>query len=433
MTKKCLDCKSTVIDDLESDMESEVPLWYKKAGNYSLLPKLLNCNNDYNPNKTELKEKLPKITEIEVKIPISIDKKTWVFYWSSLPRKELDIQGPESAYGDESNSGLLETDKDGKATLILNCPQPYRVNNITYPRHVHYTTLTEDNVWSDEIKTLVVYCHLDKEQFTKALQSKDHIIINALSEESFQEQSIPGTYNLPVGSLNPNNSSDKVNDFMDSHLEHYTSLRELIEQNKLDQKDIPIITYCLNPSCNASKELAKYIMNAGYSNVVEYPGGLEEWFDDTSSSDEEENTFFDDDKYNLENEYETIIINNIKYKHKLDDLNYILDEDDQKVGEMKEDEIIWDTDQEKENNEILIETTDEESSTSEEESSTSEEESSTSEEEEEEEEKKEKKGGGELKESKLSYDGIYICSRGGLSVSQAQYDDLFRGWGFSFL
>jgi len=45
MSKKCLTCKSTVIDDLESDMENEVPMWYKKAGNYSLLPRLLN-NND---------------------------------------------------------------------------------------------------------------------------------------------------------------------------------------------------------------------------------------------------------------------------------------------------------------------------------------------------------------------------------------------------
>ena len=45
MTKKCLDCKSNVIDDLESEMENEVPLWYKKAGNYSLLPKLLKKKN----------------------------------------------------------------------------------------------------------------------------------------------------------------------------------------------------------------------------------------------------------------------------------------------------------------------------------------------------------------------------------------------------
>ena len=29
MTKKCLDCKATVIDDLESEMENEVPMWYK--------------------------------------------------------------------------------------------------------------------------------------------------------------------------------------------------------------------------------------------------------------------------------------------------------------------------------------------------------------------------------------------------------------------
>ena len=73
MPKKCLDCKSTIIDDLESDMENEVPLWYKKAGNYSLLPKLLNREDKYNPNKTDLEEDLPKITEIEVKIPVEVE------------------------------------------------------------------------------------------------------------------------------------------------------------------------------------------------------------------------------------------------------------------------------------------------------------------------------------------------------------------------
>ena len=132
----------TIIDDLESGIEDEVP-------------RLLNCDDKYNPNKTELKKKTPTISEIEVKIPIKSEKNTWVFYWASLPTKELEIKGREAAYGDESNSGLLETDKSGKATLILNCPQPYRVNNLTYPRHVHYTTLTKDNVWSDEIKTMI--------------------------------------------------------------------------------------------------------------------------------------------------------------------------------------------------------------------------------------------------------------------------------------
>ena len=103
MTKKCLTCKSTVIDDLESDMENEIPLWYKKAGNYSLLPSLLNCNDEYNPNKEELKEKTPSISEIEVKIPIQSEKNTWVFYWASLPMKDIEIKKPEESYGDESN------------------------------------------------------------------------------------------------------------------------------------------------------------------------------------------------------------------------------------------------------------------------------------------------------------------------------------------
>ena len=55
-------------------------------------------------------------------------------------------------------------------------------------------------------------------------------------------------------------------------------------------------------------------MNAGYSNVVEYPGGINEWFNNSSDdSSDEETTFFEDDsKYNLNNKYETIIINDVK-------------------------------------------------------------------------------------------------------------------------
>ena len=65
--KKCLDCKANVIDDLESEMENEVPMWYKKAGNYSLLPKLLNCEDKYNPNKNDLVEKTPDISRYVLK------------------------------------------------------------------------------------------------------------------------------------------------------------------------------------------------------------------------------------------------------------------------------------------------------------------------------------------------------------------------------
>ena len=108
MTKKCFDYKSKVIDDLESDMENVVPLWYKKEGNYSLLPKALNCDNKYNATKVDLKKETPRITDIEVKVPIKTKANTWVFYWAAQPQKDpKKINGPEKAYGKEKNSGFL--------------------------------------------------------------------------------------------------------------------------------------------------------------------------------------------------------------------------------------------------------------------------------------------------------------------------------------
>ncbi len=494
MTKKCLDCKSTVIDDLEADMENEVPIWYKKAGNYSLLPKMLNCNDKFNPHKTELKEKKPEISEVRVEVPVKVDVDkgedgTWIFYWASLSTKELEINGPEAAYGDESNSGLVYSKKNGEATLVLNCPQPYRVDGITYPRHVHYTTLTEDKVWSYEIKTIVVYCHLDYKQMEKAVKSKDHIIINALSEESHDDQSIPDTLNLPVQTLNENNRNEKVEEFIERNIKNYPELEELIKQNKLDVKDVPIITYCAHEKCNASKTLAKHIMNAGYSNVVEYPGGIKEWFDEKdeeSDSDEEEVSFFEDsDKYDLNNEYETIIYENEKYQHKLDGSNEILDDDNNVVGTLDGEEIKWKDKKEKDTKEILIESDDESDSDNEDKAKTMidlingrkgggedmdmdmdtvdtdtdtvdmdtvdtdtdtvdmdiEDDETSSEEEMDYEEQVEDTDtdeemildGGKPKKDKVAYDGIYICDSGGSIVTQKKYDNIFRGWGFTFM
>ena len=504
MTKKCLDCKSTVIDDLEADMENEVPIWYKKAGNYSLLPKLLNCNDKFNPHKTDLEEKKPEISEVRIEVPVKVDVDkgedgTWIFYWASLSTKEFEINGPEAAYGDESNSGLVYSKKNGEATLVLNCPQPYRVDGITYPRHVHYTTLTEDKVWSYEIKTLVVYCHLDYKQMEKAVKSKDHIIINALSEESHNDKSIPDTLNLPVQTLNENNRNEKVEEFIERNIKNYPELEELIKQNKLDIKDVPIIVYCANEKCNASKTLTKHIMNAGYSNVVEYPGGIEEWFDEkdeNNDSDEEVSFFEDSDKYDLNNEYETIIIENKKYQHKLDGSNEILDEDNNVVGTLDDDKIKWkdkkekdtkilvesddesdsdnedkaktmidlingrkggaeemdidddtddtddddtdddmddDTDDDDMDDDMVVDTDDDDTDDDDTDDDTSSEEEMNYEEQGGEDTDERMLDGGKPKKDKLAYDGIYICDSGGSIVTQKKYDNIFRGWGFTFM
>ena len=48
--------------------------------------------------------------------------------------------------------------------------------------------------------------------------------------------------------------------------------------------------------------------------------------------------------------------------------------------------------------------------------------------------KKKKQSGGAVKKDKLSYDGIYLCKGGGNEMTtQDHYDNLFKGWGFTFL
>ena len=135
MIQKCLNCKSTLIEKLENDIENKVPLSYKKKGNYSLLPKMLNCNPQFNPSNkdADIKEHTPEITDIKVEIPIQTKKNTWVFYWAALSNDDFKkIESQEVAYSDETNYGIIKTNEEGKVTLKLNCPQPYKIKNITY-------------------------------------------------------------------------------------------------------------------------------------------------------------------------------------------------------------------------------------------------------------------------------------------------------------
>ena len=109
MGKKCLTCKpsnKTIVNT-----EKLVPLWYKKMGNYSLLPKSLNCNDKYNPNKNELKSFKPRITDTDVNVEVNIGEKKerWVYYWAAMPtQKSEKILSAEKAYQNEKNSGMAK-------------------------------------------------------------------------------------------------------------------------------------------------------------------------------------------------------------------------------------------------------------------------------------------------------------------------------------
>ena len=193
MGKKCLTCSSKKLNN------DEIPEWVKKAGEENLLPSILTDKYDLE-KKNSLKKYTPKITDNEVEITIKDDKNSWILYWASNPydrKKPALIEDAEKSYDNYDNHGLIKTDSSGEAKIVLNCPQIYKVEDVVYPRHVHYA-VEDKKVWSKKIRTYSITCKIEYEDLKEIMKSKNHIILNALSKDSFH---IPGSYNLDTKSL----------------------------------------------------------------------------------------------------------------------------------------------------------------------------------------------------------------------------------------
>lgn len=80
-------------------------------------------------------------------------------------------------------------------------------------------------------------------------------LINVLPHSSFEEEHIPHSINIPA------DSSDFV---------------KRVEKHVRDQ-NTPVIVYCSGPECPASKNAAAKLEEAGYTNVMHFHGGMEEW------------------------------------------------------------------------------------------------------------------------------------------------------------
>ena len=57
---------------------------------------------------------------------------------------------------------------------------------------------------------------------------------------------------------------------------HAGSSKEEIAE-AIPSKDALVVTYCTNVKCQASPKLAKRLKSLGYSNVIEYPQGIDGW------------------------------------------------------------------------------------------------------------------------------------------------------------
>ena len=281
MTKICLTCKVSKSMNI-AELEKVIPDWYKEIGNYSLLPPILNNNDKYNAKKTTLQVHKPNITNYEVKVDIIDKRNTWICYWAANYTDKYDkIKTAKEAYDKFQNHGLVKTNSSGKAVLTLNCPQPYSVDGITYPRHVHYCLLKKDNFWSDDIKTVIVSCDIDFKTMKKFVDDKCHLIVNALAKESYDRCKIPGSINIPVLHYQKQNAIDVIK----------KALNDFDKLKKFKNKkiyEVPIVVYCSNTECKASEKLIELLIDSGFRNLLEYSEGIKGWMLKSSREDKKD-------------------------------------------------------------------------------------------------------------------------------------------------
>jgi len=76
---------------------------------------------------------------------------------------------------------------------------------------------------------------------------------NALTDEYFKGELIPGSRRVPVDHVGRELAATKL------------------------AKDTPVVVYCSGPSCPHSRQAAEKLVAFGFTNVALFEGGLEAW------------------------------------------------------------------------------------------------------------------------------------------------------------
>jgi rhodanese-related sulfurtransferase len=80
----------------------------------------------------------------------------------------------------------------------------------------------------------------------------DFVLVEALSRAHYESSHLPGAINLPY-------------EFVDE------------AEEVLPDKDKQIVVYCMNPGCSASAEEARELEEMGYTQVLHYAAGKQDW------------------------------------------------------------------------------------------------------------------------------------------------------------
>lgn len=96
---------------------------------------------------------------------------------------------------------------------------------------------------------------IDTRELEELRRSGDPLVVNVLDPEQHRKVHIPDTENVPVGE---------------------ESFVERVERRAGD-RERTVVVYCAGPDCDASPRAARKLDAAGFADVRDYEGGIEEW------------------------------------------------------------------------------------------------------------------------------------------------------------
>jgi len=199
------------------------------------------------------------------------------------------------SYKNSKNNGLVFLDKKGCATIHLNCPQNYKdiplkgsgleckdkngktVKNQGYMNHIHMIISNKNmDGWLNKLHTTNVVCKINKQIYNIHKANKTRIIINSIESK----YNIDGTnMNIVYNDIkNKKNVSSLLRKQIKTEALKHDKFKKIIKNpNKCSPNpviEIPLIVYCHNPECHASKDLIDLLYKAGFHNILYYPGGF---------------------------------------------------------------------------------------------------------------------------------------------------------------
>lgn len=277
-TKKriCASCLRFTFNKTLKSSKKHKPRWLNK------IDYVQNFINNYNNFSNSYPKKYNKIMKLYVGKKHANKK---ILYWAAKPpnTKNILINDAKTAYGKFNNSGISSVDKHGFSLIKFLIPQNYKTtikkgkNNTTFFKHIHFVISNNNNTWSNQIYTKLIYNNYNYNNFMKLLNSKKYIILNVLPSNVYGKDHIPNTYNLPYNKISKMSINDLNNYFKELIKLHYPLLEKLLNSKKLEYYELPIVCYCAHNKCNASKIACEELMKKGFVNVNLFEDGMKKY------------------------------------------------------------------------------------------------------------------------------------------------------------